>query len=436
MKIQELHREAVNLAKQANLELDNQNFAEYKRLITNAYELERKAAEFLKHEIKSEPTRSVLYRSAATLAFQCEKYSESIDLIAQALSGNPFEEIKVELIDLLTKAVSSKTNVVKSNDYLNSLRSRSVSLKLEDKTGKYGGAFVISHIIDFLKNVNQSYQNYAEVQFTKSIDKDSLPDFDYALSKFKSSSKLLGANTIFSSFGINISVDKSGVDNFDVFTKEFKVMRDNLFTEFKEDVIYPDYEDTIFQERITQKFTDEERKKIFSPVLNSITNSKEYKISLTDYEFKTKIKEFRPLNITTKNALIPVVKKELEAVEEDTSLTRKIEQTTGKTKKIIFAENIKYLEQEYTFSNFEFDKKKIYFNDPNIILIIFEDNYYRIEDDKYKIAVSNKDFDGLLNLYSKSFILKYSTLLLEKENNTNEEKELLDVYETTTVRDW
>jgi len=436
MNIQELHREAVKLAKQANLENDLGNFEEYNRLLLKAYELEKEAAEFLKEEIKSEPTRSVLYRSAATLALKCEKYSESIDLITQALKGNPFEEIKAELIEILTEAVTGRAGLVKSNDYLNSLRSRSVSLKLEEKTNKYGGAFVISHVIDFLKNVNQSYQNYAEVQFTKTIDKDSVADFDYSLSKFKNSSNLLGSNTIFSSFGINISVDKSGVDNFDVFTKEFKEMRDNLFTEFKQDVIYPEYEDTIFQERISQKFTEEERKKIFSPVLNSITKSKDYKISLTDYEFKTKIKEFKPPNITTKNTLTPVIKKEAQAIEEDTSLTRKIEQTTGKTKKVIFAENIKYLEQEYTLVNLEFDKKKIYFNDPNIILIIFENNYYRIEDDNYKIAVSNKDFDGILSLYSKSFILKYSTLVLSMENISDEEKELLDIYETTTVRDW
>lgn len=435
MNIKELHREAINLVQLAQKEYEQNNLLEYKRLTTLAYGLEKKAAEFLKDKYEIEPTRSVLYRSAASLAFKCEKYTEAIDLIVEALKGNIFEEIKTELLDLLKQAVGSRTQTIKSNDYLDLLNKNSVSLKLEDRTGKYAGAFVIPHVVDFLRNFNQSYQNYAEAKFIQEIDKDSVHDFEFALNDFKSKSNLLGSNTAFNSFGINITAENSLMDHFNVFTKEFEDMKNNLFTEFKEDVIYPDYEDPIFQERITNKFNDEERRKIFSPVFNSISKSKDYKISITDNEFKAKIKEFKTPTITIKQKLIPPPPAPTE-VDADTSLTRKIEQITGTKKKTILIENIKYFEQEFHLNNLESEKKNIYFNEPNVILLVFENNYYRIDDDNYKILVSNKDFDAVLSLYNKSFIQKFNSLLINIEALTEEEMELLSIYQASTVRDW
>lgn len=437
MKIQEIHRQAIKLAKEAQLEFDNENILGYQDLILKAFELEKTAAEFLKNNFESEPTRSILYRSAATLAFKCEKYFDTIDLITEALKGNPFEEIKIELLELLKKAVGNRTTPLKSNDYLNLLNKRAVSVKLEEKTGKYAGAFVIPHVVEFLKNLNQSYQNYAEAQFIKEIDRDSVPDFEYSLNDFKNKSNLLGSYTSFSSFGINISAENSLMEHFNIHTKEFKDMKENLFDEFKEDVLYSNYEDPTFHKRISDKFNEEERRKIFNPILNSIAKSKGYKISITDYEFKEKIKEFKAPNNIIKQALTPPpIINATPQLETETSLTRKIEQSTGNKKKIIFAENIKYLEQEFTLTDLEFEKKKIYFNDPNVILLIFENNYYRIDDDNYKIAVSNKDFDGLLELYSKSFIMKLIAMLENKSNLSDEENDLLIHYQNTTIRDW
>lgn len=437
MKIQEIHRRAIMLAKEAQLEFENENVLAYQNLILKAFELEKKAAEFLKNNFESEPTRSILYRSAATLAFKCEKYFETIELITEALKGKPFEEIKIELLELLKMAVGNKTAPQKNNDYLELLNKRAVPVKLEEKTGKYAGAFLIPHVVEFLKNLNHSYQNYAEALFNKEIDRDSVPDFEYSLNDFKNRSNLLGSYTSFSSFGINISAENSLMENFNIYTKEFKVMKENLFNEFKEDVLYSNYEDPAFHKRISDKFNEEDRRKIFNPILNSIAKSKGYKISITDYEFKEKIKEFKVPNNVIKQALTPPAKiNTAPTIEAETSLIRKIEQSTGNKTKTIFTENIKYLEQEYKLTDLEFDKKKIYFNDPNIILIIFQNNYYRIEDDNYKISVSNKDYDGLLETYSKSFIVKLITMMDNVSNLSDEENDLLIHYQNTTIRDW
>lgn len=65
-----------------------------------AFELEKQAANLLKDNFEAEPSRSVLYRSAASFAYECGEFREAEQLISIALSGNPPEEIMEELRDL------------------------------------------------------------------------------------------------------------------------------------------------------------------------------------------------------------------------------------------------------------------------------------------------------------------------------------------------
>jgi len=69
-------------------------------LFREAFELERRAALLVAPDESLEPTRSVLLRSAASLALDCDDPREAERLIALALSGKPPEEIADELRDL------------------------------------------------------------------------------------------------------------------------------------------------------------------------------------------------------------------------------------------------------------------------------------------------------------------------------------------------
>ncbi len=79
-----------------------------------ALELETQAAEMLKDKLDEEPSRSVLYRSAASMAMSCEEYRQAEKLIATALAGNPPEEIAEELRDLLEEVNLRKKSKGKS----------------------------------------------------------------------------------------------------------------------------------------------------------------------------------------------------------------------------------------------------------------------------------------------------------------------------------
>ncbi len=99
--IKTLHNEAMDLALQGDVAKSNSLEEESRELYVLAFEKEREAALLANFMQNPEPGLSILFRSAASLAIQCGKYREGEQLIAKALSGNPPEEIAIELRDML-----------------------------------------------------------------------------------------------------------------------------------------------------------------------------------------------------------------------------------------------------------------------------------------------------------------------------------------------
>jgi hypothetical protein len=97
----ETHNKAMDLAEEAAVEQRHANAERAADLLRQAFECEKLAAEMLATNLEAEPTRSVLYRSAASLAVDCKEFREAERLIATALLGNPPYEIAEELRDLL-----------------------------------------------------------------------------------------------------------------------------------------------------------------------------------------------------------------------------------------------------------------------------------------------------------------------------------------------
>jgi len=96
-RVTELHESAMGFAEQAVLEKDP---ARAGSLLRSAFERERSAADLLAGALEEEPTRSILHRSAATLAAECREYTEAERLVEQGLAGSPPSEIGEELTDV------------------------------------------------------------------------------------------------------------------------------------------------------------------------------------------------------------------------------------------------------------------------------------------------------------------------------------------------
>lgn len=99
-QIQMLHKQAMDLAEAAAVAWLRGEIEQAAQLTRQAFEQETQAANSIASVLDAEPTRSVLHRSAASLAIECGELQAAERLIATALSGSPPLEIAEELKDL------------------------------------------------------------------------------------------------------------------------------------------------------------------------------------------------------------------------------------------------------------------------------------------------------------------------------------------------
>jgi hypothetical protein len=115
-----LHRKAMECMDHSILAGLQGNSEVQQRSLHEAFQLEKQAAEKVRPLVDFEPTRSILHRSAASLALKCLELKEAEKLISAGLEGNPPNEIANELQDLL-KQVNFLTSVVPSASFTNQL---------------------------------------------------------------------------------------------------------------------------------------------------------------------------------------------------------------------------------------------------------------------------------------------------------------------------
>ena len=100
--IDELHEKAMSLAEEAFSAKGKNKLKEAQSKYLAAFEYEKAAATLLVNEYDQEPTRSVLFRSAACLLLNLpfpenNHFRQAERMVAYGLSGNPPVEIAEEL---------------------------------------------------------------------------------------------------------------------------------------------------------------------------------------------------------------------------------------------------------------------------------------------------------------------------------------------------
>ena len=104
-KSQQLHTNAMKIAQEAHFARENGDLDNYLKLTKLAFEQEKEAAWALFYPFDAEPTRSVLFRSAAWLAYHCGEWREAERMVAAGLLGDPPLEIIRELRALYKRIV-------------------------------------------------------------------------------------------------------------------------------------------------------------------------------------------------------------------------------------------------------------------------------------------------------------------------------------------
>ena len=112
--ISEIHNEAMEIAERAfllNLKGINNGSIE---LFSKAFELEKKAAMEIEPLIENEPSRSILFSSAASLAINAKLYNEAKQMVNYGLTGHPPIEIEEELRNIYEQIkITNKSKIFK-----------------------------------------------------------------------------------------------------------------------------------------------------------------------------------------------------------------------------------------------------------------------------------------------------------------------------------
>ena len=131
-EVRELHDQAMAFAEKASVAKLSGNLEQANTLLRQAYKNELEAAKLLEDISSPEPTRSILFRSAASLAIDCNALREAERLIAIGLSGNPPSDIAEELRDLFERVnfhrhLDLRGVVLESNELQMSIAGKAIS---------------------------------------------------------------------------------------------------------------------------------------------------------------------------------------------------------------------------------------------------------------------------------------------------------------------
>ncbi len=175
-----LHQEAMNFCDKAFFAKQKGNVSLAKEFSSKALEFEIRAAEILKDKLDTEPTRSILYRSAASIAIDCEEYRKAEQLIASALIGNPPAEIAEELRDLLEQVNFKRHLKLRNVD----LSENEIQLSMEGNEVGYGTVLMdafVGRIKDFERVVYRTVERLSGKGFRDRGSPEKLIQDSYSL---------------------------------------------------------------------------------------------------------------------------------------------------------------------------------------------------------------------------------------------------------------
>jgi hypothetical protein len=211
----------------------------------------------------------------------------------------------------------------KADYYTERLREKAFYLKIapEQLNKKYGDTLGLEEMVDeILPKITDSYKKYSRSDFDNRF-KSKITDVKQLNSTYKKVYELIDYRIVdlkYGSFEIGIASDTLMTTQID--NKELKDWANTVGDNFKEDVLEIDLNDPEELKRIALKFDEDQRNKIYSPIIN-LANDRNIVFSIKDHKF-SKYKNIKKPKLETIKKLIPekpivpeLISKELDLIQ-------------------------------------------------------------------------------------------------------------------------
>jgi len=431
----ELHQHAMLISSEADKQLQAGKVEKYLELGKQAFELEREAAMMLFSELGAEPTRSVLYRSAATLALNCNQPKEAKKLIHAALSGSPPEAIEHELIELDTQveAVLVEQGQISHQQlaYLTLLRGKALNFRIKPRTPHHSLAIVMDHVTSYLKTVKSALISYVDVSFRKTFSPSSLGQrYELVLERIKQDANPLLVNLNWKSFGASISTDL--VIMSEDFSQPINDWKRVVFEDFRSEVFFLDYDSMESIEKLCDKYEPVELRAIYGNIIQSFSSAKQYVVSLTDERFNETFREYKPVMKAVRDKIAPYVEDILDEplkLVKTTGLSRPESEGAISKKFIIETEELVNGVFSRIIKDIHIGSQSIYLKEPLQLEVVYESGTFQITVAPLNLVISGKTFDQVVDSFKKAFAEKYFRLIgSEDDTLTTDERTAKQYY--------
>lgn len=348
-------------------------------------------------------------------------------------------ETAVIISEIYDTSIESITMGV--TDYFDILKKDAVYFKLSSENVMFQKTLEINDIWNFLKSLTSSYTNYIKAEFKKSFF-ESLGADNNRIRKIQnkliSLTKLRIVALDQKGFGFGVAADTM-MGRTEIEYKEVQKWREKLLRHFMSDVVNVDYGSRMDVETILEKYSEDERKSIFDPIISSINNQGDYMVTITDKNFKPKkelkrvssqiVEMILPKGLTQEKpqkqigfyrTIIPVdinksaVKLRVSDLQENTLFTQKLDALDGHIDHLILGDEKIQLKKNIEFT-VNFDEKNGHFQ---ILIPVIN------------ILFSLKDFNELQQGFNEQFSTLTSYYLNIKGNPDNRSQEIINYLKT------
>lgn len=322
---------------------------------------------------------------------------------------------------------------MEENTLLNELREIALRIQIDPKES-IGHAAKLDSILKVLSQIKKSYENFLEIELTKNeefnrISKNSSSILEFLLQELE----LIAVDVDFGSFEIALAPDvvQKGKILFSDFAMELK---ESSFKSYKE-LINGDFRDLKYMSAIGNKYTEEERRKIYKPIFN--LTSPDYKVNIKDRDGKVARTIVRPSK-EKQRFYLPRVPREL--VEDDTSKTvlayvdvnkegEEIKLSTRNIKKIHYVEELEHDTYPFTPIEIVFEDFIVEFHERLKCEVTYEDDLYFVANEDLGITAWGESRELAEEAFRFNVYSIYKNFYSEAEENLSNDaielKELL-----------
>jgi hypothetical protein len=288
----------------------------------------------------------------------------------------------------------------------------------------------VDTVIKVLSNLTKSYNNFLEVEFLKNNDfRKAYQTNNNILNTIKNELNLLIIDLNFSSFEAALAPNLIDLQS-PIFKDEIGDWKKDTFENYKEIILFGDFEKSGYVQKINDKYSETERNHIYKPFFDSIGEGKDYKLNLKNKEHKV----IRTIQLPQKDKRSFYVPKTAPKDKEEpnyvtTQVYLRLKKDGDKPQKIT-KQNIKevlYFE-ELEHETYPYKPEFLKYNDFMFILnqklqceVEFEEETYLIKNNELDIVVWGQTREEVEDAFCFSFYSMYLNYYLENDENLSDE---------------